>query len=221
MKNPITPTFKTEVIPVLMILASIVMSFYFYANFPDQVPTHWNYKGEVDSYSSKAFGAFFYPILNVGVYLLFLFIPYIDPKKDRYKDFAKAYHVFKAMFVVFMTLIYFHASWAGLGHSISINVVVPAAVGILFLVIGNYMSKIKTNWFMGIRTPWTLSNEQVWNKTHRLSGKIFIGLGLIMLLGTFFKGDTYWKIFPIVVIISVFVLVVYSYLLWRKIDKTK
>jgi len=219
MAHPIKPTLKTEIIPILLILISIVASLYFYANFPDQVPTHWNYKGEVDSYSGKAFGAFFFPAINLGVYLLLFFIPYIDPKKDRYKDFSKAYHVFKGMFIIFMTLIYLYASLAGLGYPISINIVVPAAVGLLFLVIGNYMSKIKTNWFMGIRTPWTLSNEEVWNKTHRLGGKIFIVLGLIMLLGTFFRGDTYWKIFPFVIIIGVFVPIVYSYFLYRKVEK--
>jgi len=219
MSHPIKPTLKTEVIPIILIILSLAASFYFYANFPDQVPTHWNYKGEVDSYSSKAFGAFFFPALNLGIYLMFLFIPYIDPRKNRYKDFAKVYHIFKTIFIVFMTLIYFYASLAGLGYSVSINTVVPAAVGLLFLILGNYMSKIKPNWFMGIRTPWTLESEEVWNKTHRLGGKIFIALGLIMILGTFLPGDAYWKVFPFVVIVGVFVPAIYSYLLFRKVEK--
>ena len=219
MANPIKPTLKTEIIPVILIILSIAASFYFYANFPDQVPTHWNYKGEVDSYSGKAFGAFFFPILNLGLYLLFLGIPYIDPRKDRYQDFRKVYHVFKGIFIAFMTLIYIYASLAGLGYSVSINTVIPAAVALLFIVLGNYMSKIKPNWFMGIRTPWTLENEEVWNKTHRLGGKVFIAMGLIMILGIFLPGDVYWKIFPIVVIILVFIPIIYSYLLYRKVEK--
>ena len=219
MKNPINPTKKTEFIPVILILLSIIASFYFYSNFPNQVPTHWNYKGEVDAYSSKAFGAFFFPLINIVLYLMFLVIPYIDPRKDRYKDFKKVYHVFKGIFIAFMSLIYFYASLAGLGYPVSINTVVPAAVGLLFIVIGNYMSKIKTNWFLGIRTPWTLSNEEVWNKTHRLGGKVFITMGVVMILGIFMPGETYWKIFPIMIIVLVFVPVVYSYFLYRKVEK--
>ena len=79
--------------------------------------------------------------------------------------------------------------------------------------------KIKPNWFMGIRTPWTLSSEEVWNRTHRLAGKIFIVMGLIMILGIFMSGETYWKIFPIVIIILVFVPVVYSYLIYQRVEK--
>jgi len=219
--NPIKPTLKTEIIPIILILLGGAASFYFYANFPDKVPTHWNYKGEVDAYSGKAFGAFFFPALNLGIYLLFLGIPYLDPRKSRYQEFAKVYHIFKAIFVLFMTLLYFYTGLAGLGYPVSIGVVIPAAVGILFIVIGNYTAKIKSNWFMGIRTPWTLSNEEVWNKTHRLGGKIFILLGLIMIFGTFLPGEIFWKVFIISVIGGSLIPIIYSYLLYRKVEKKK
>jgi len=219
MANPIKPTLKTEILPILLLIISISASFYFYANFPEQVPTHWNYKGEIDNYSSKAFAAFFFPALNLGLYLMFLGLPYLDPKKERYQQFAKVYHVFKTVFVIFMTFIYFLTGAAGLGYPVSIGSIMPFSIGLLFIVLGNYMSKIKPNWFMGIRTPWTLSNEEVWNKTHRIGGKMFIAMGLIMVIGTFIPNNEYWKIFPFAIIAFVFIPIIYSYLAYRKLEK--
>ncbi len=221
MANPIKPTIKTEIIPIILILTSIAASFYFYANFPDQVPTHWNYRGEVDSYSSKAFGAFFFPLLILGIYLLFLVIPYLDPRQKRYQDFAKVYHIFKGILVGFMALIYFITGLAGLGYQISVGSIVPAGVGLLFIVLGNYLSKIKPNWFMGIRTPWTLESEEVWNKTHRLGGKLFILMGLFMIFGSILPVEYFWYSFVVGVMAVSLIPIVYSYLLFRKLEKNK
>ncbi len=219
MNHPLKPTLKTEIIPIVLIVISIVTSFYFYANFPDQVPTHWNFAGEIDDYSSKEFGAFGLVTIIVGLYVMFLLLPYLDPRKQNYQKFIKTYHIFKGAIIAFMVLIYFYSGLAGLGYPVSIGVVVPATVGLLFIIMGNYMAKIKTNWFIGIRTPWTLSNEEVWNKTHRVGGKVFIALGLIMISGIFFPAQIYWKIFIISIFGGVFGTIVYSYLIYRKIQK--
>ncbi|MFA6254535.1 MAG: SdpI family protein [Patescibacteria group bacterium] len=216
MANPIKPTFKTEIIPIVLIILSVLASFYFYANFPDKVPTHWNYKGEIDGWSGKTFAAFFFPGLNLGMYLLFLVFPYLDPKKDRYAEFAKVYHVFKGLMVAVMTAIYFYVGLAGLGYELPVTMVIPPAIGILFVVLGNYMGKIKSNWFMGIRTPWTLSSEEVWNKTHRLGGKLFMIMGLFMIFGAILPPAIFWWLFVAGIAIVSLVPMVYSYLLYRK-----
>ena len=219
MKHPLKPTLKTELAPIVTILIITIASFYFYQNFPDQVPTHWNYKGEIDSYSGKTFGAFGFPAIIMGVYLMFLVFPYLDPKKERYQEFKKTYHIFKAVIVGFLGLIYFYTGLAGLGYPVSISVVVPITVGLLFIVMGNYMSKIKRNWFIGIRTPWTISNEEVWNKTHRLGGKIFIAIGLLMIVGTYLPNELYWKLFIPSTFIGVIGMMGYSYWIYQKIEK--
>lgn len=219
MPSPIKPTVKTEFIPVILIILSVLASFYFYANFPDQVPTHWNYKGEIDGWSPKAFAAFFFPGLNLAMYLLFLIFPYLDPKKDRYAEFAKTYHVFKGMLVAVMTAIYFYVGLAGLGYELPVTAVIPPAIGVLFVVLGNYMGKIKPNWFMGIRTPWTLSNEEVWNKTHRLGGKLFMLMGLFMIIGTILPPAIFWGFFIFGTVIVSLAPMIYSYLLFRKLEK--
>ncbi|RJR32130.1 SdpI family protein [Candidatus Parcubacteria bacterium] len=218
MPNPIKLSFKTEILPIALLLTSLVASFYFYANFPEQVPTHWNYRGEIDDYSPKTFAAFFFPALNAGLYLLFLAIPYIDPKKDRYVEFSKVYHIFKDILIAVLTLIYFYVGLAGMGYDLSINYIIPPAIGILFMVMGNYMGKIKSNWFFGIRTPWTLSSEEVWNKTHRLGGKLFMLLGLFLILGAFLPNQQlYWIIFMAGIVIIALVPIIYSYWLYKKV----
>ncbi|MEK7072147.1 MAG: DUF1648 domain-containing protein, partial [Patescibacteria group bacterium] len=87
--SPIKATIKTEIFPILLIIISILTSFYFYANFPEQVATHWNFEGQVDGYSSKAVGMFLIPLIMLGLYVMFLALPHIDPKKDRYGEFSK------------------------------------------------------------------------------------------------------------------------------------
>jgi uncharacterized membrane protein len=177
----IKATIKTEIIPLLFILIACVSSIYFYKHFPETVPSHWNINGEVDAYSSKTFGAFMLPAISIFMYVLFFFIPYLDPKKDRYAQFEKTYHVFKGILIVFMVTLYLFMGMNGLGYNYPVGTLIPVMIGILFIVLGNYMSKIKPNWFMGIRTPWTLSSEENWNKTHRLGAKIFVIGGILMM----------------------------------------
>jgi uncharacterized membrane protein len=219
--NPIKSTIKTEVVPVMLIILSILASFYFYAHFPDRVATHWNYNGQIDGWSGRGFAAFFFPMLNLGLYLLFLGLPYLDPKKDRYAQFAKPYHIFKTLIVGFLTVIYFLVGSAGIGYPVDISLIVPSGVGVLFIIIGNYLGKIKPNWFMGIRTPWTLSNEEVWNKTNRLGGKLFIIAGLIMLIGFLLPPSIFWVIFIIILAVIILLPIIYSYWLYQKIEKNK
>lgn len=180
--SPVKPTYKTEFLPLLFIVLAVAASFYFFATFPEQVPVHWNIHGDPDNFGSKTVGAFAIPVLMLGIYFLFLFIPYFDPKKERYSQFTKVYHAFKAMIVAYLFFIYLIASLASLGYNIRVEVWMPVLVGSMFVVLGNYMSKIKPNWFMGIRTPWTLSSEENWNKTHRFGSKVFMLGGLIMMI---------------------------------------
>lgn len=217
--SPIKPNLRTEIIPILLIIISIVASFYFYSVLPDQVATHWNFEGQVDDYSSKAVGAFLLPGIMILMYLMFLGLPYIDPKRKRYGEFANVYHIFKGILIGFMFIIYLATSFANLGYNIDIGVVIPALVGILFIIMGNYMGKIKHNWFMGIRTPWTLSSENVWNKTHRVGGWLFILLGIIMLLMPIMPKEIIAPIFIAAIVAVTVGTFGYSYFLYRNENK--
>lgn len=217
--SPIKPTLKTEVIPLLLIIASFVLGFYFYAHFPARIPSHWNFQGQVDSWSSAGFGAFFLPFLLLGMYILFLVIPYLDPKKERYQEFSGTYHLFKNFLIFVLLAIYVIASLNGLGYKIDVGISVSLLIGLLFIVLASQMPKIKSNWFIGIRTPWTLSNEEVWTKTHELGGKTFMIAGLLIILAGLFKSSWAMIILLIAVGIAALVPVVYSYVLYRRITK--
>jgi len=216
MPNPIKPNLKTEILPILFILVSIVFSFYFYANFPERVATHWNFAGEPDGWSGKGFAAFFFPAFMIIMYLLLLFLPSTDPKKDRYDEFKGVYHIFKGYFAFFFALIYFIASLNNIGFNFNVGLFVSIGVGLLFIVIGNYLGKVKRNWFLGIRTPWTLSSEEVWNKTHRFGGKLFIVIGIVMMLTGI--SPTKWRVIIFIpsLIIFFFAIFAYSYIVYLK-----
>ncbi len=219
MKNPIKPNLKTEILPILLLAIAGVLSFYFYAHFPEQVPTHWNLAGEVDAYGPRAVAAFLIPAVILGMYLLFLFLPIADPKKERYDQFKKTYHIFKFLIIFFMFILYVATSLNAIGYYVNVGMVVPLMVGTLFVILGNYMSKIKTNWFMGIRTPWTLSSEEVWNKTHRFGGKAFM-LGGLMIASTAFAPIKMKTIlFFSALAIMILGTVLYSYLAYLKEKK--
>lgn len=180
MENPIQPKLKTEILPILLIIFSIVSSLYLFQLMPEEIPVHWNFEGQVDRLGDSSSHILIINLVLIGMYLLFIFLPCADPNKKRYIEFKKIYHIFKNILLLFMTSIFFLTNLSAIGYNINISIYVPLFVGILFIIIGNYMAKIKMNWFMGIRTPWTLSSEEVWNKTHRLGGKLFILSGLLI-----------------------------------------
>jgi len=219
MPNPIKISLRSEAISIILILASIIASFFFYAHFPDRVATHWDFNNEVNGWSSRAFAAFFFPALILGMYLLFLFLPWLDPKKDRYAEFSKPYNIFKTIMIVFMTTIYGLVGLNGMGYNVNVGLYTPLLVGILFIIIGNYLSKFKLNWFIGMRTPWTLSSEEVWNKSNRFAGKLFILAGILMIAQIFFPAT--WRIPVFIGMITVVVILptAYSYWLYYKTKK--
>ena len=203
---------------MFFLLVAVISSFYFYANFPDRVPTHWNFAGEVDAWGSRL-SAFIIPVVVIGVYLLFLALPYLDPKKEKYDQFKKVYHVFKVIIIAFMVLLYFLTSLNGLGYNVPIGALMPIIIGVMFVILGNYMSKLKSNWFIGIRTPWTLSSEEVWNKTHRFGGKMFILGGFLMAIQVFLPLAFRLPIFILTIALLTVGTFGYSYYIYRQEKK--
>ena len=219
MKKVINISLKTEAFSIFLIVLMFGFAFCFYKLFPTSTPVHWNISGEADSWGTPFQAAFIMPIIGLGLYLLFLIIPFLDPKKERYKQFEKSYHIFKTIIILFLFLVYFSTSLSGLGYNINITRVVTIFVGIMFMVIGNYLSRIKRNWFVGIRTPWTLSSEEVWNKTHRLGSKVFVVSGFLFILTSFIDVK-----FRLALLFSIIILIIltsfgYSYYLYNKQEK--
>ncbi len=219
MKNPIPTNLRSEMFSLLPILLSFVASIYFFNNFPEQVPTHWSMSGEIDGWTSRPFAAFSMPIIILFLYLLFLLLPIIDPKKERYKQFSRAYKVFKNAIIFFLLALYFIVGFNALGYDISVAFWVPFLVGMLFVLMGNYMAKIKMNWFVGIKNPWTLSSEKVWDKTHRFGGKVFIISGLVIAFMNVLPSNWRLPVFIVTILMMTFGVFLYSYILFNKEKK--
>ena len=210
---------KKELIIITLILTMFIVAFYFYPRVPDQVPTHWNAKGEVDDYNSKFFGLFFMPILMTAIYLLFLIIPKIAVFRKNVEEFYDKYFFgFKLVFVLFFAVIYTAMILATLGYKIKMTYFVIPAISMLFFYIGYMLQFAKRNYFIGIRTPWTLSNDEVWEKTHKLGSKLFMFKGVIILSSLFFEE---YAILLLIVLVaaSVTFLFVYSFLEYKKVEK--
>jgi len=178
---------KTTLAITGLILTSFILSIYFYPHVPGQMATHWNSQGEVDGYMSKFWGLFFMPLLITGLAIMFLVIPRIDPKKENVEKFRTYYDRFIIIFISFMVAVHFQMLLWNIGIRVNPNVMLPAGIGILFYYTGILMENAERNWFIGIRTPWTLSSDRVWRKTNRLGGKLFRIAGIISLFGAAFS----------------------------------
>lgn len=208
---------KTEIIPLLVLVGTILAGFYFFLNLPPIVPTHWGINGQVDAWGSRNITLFLPPALILVVYLLFLVLPYFDPKKENYQKFSSTYHGFKSALMVFFFLLYLITGFAGLGYSLPVDKIITLMIAVLFILIGSYLPKLKTNWFMGIRTPWTLSSEAVWQKTHVVGGKLFMLEGILIIASLFLlKGAWLFSFFIISILLLVIFVFAYSYWVYRK-----
>ncbi len=170
-------TWKSELPQLMLIAGMFVLAAVSWPSAPEQIPVHWHISGRVDRYGGKFEGLLLLPLLALGLYLLLLFLPRIDPRRANYARFRNAYLTVRVAIFLFIALIYgFMLLWIG-GTRLNPSVVVPAMIGVLFVVLGIPMGKIRPNWFVGIRTPWTLTSELSWRKTHRLGRWVFILVG--------------------------------------------
>jgi uncharacterized membrane protein len=198
-----------------LILFSFIISIYFYPHVPEPMATHWNFRGEVDGYMSKLWGVFFMPVMTTGLAVLFMAIPRIDPKKENIAKFRKYYDGFVIILIFFMLVVHLQTLLWNTGIRISPNTVLPVGTGLLFYYIGVLVENAERNWFIGIRTPWTLSSDRVWRKTNRLGGKLFRAAGIAAVLGAFFPELAFFFILGPALFIAGFT-VVYSYLEYQK-----
>ncbi len=179
------------------------------------LPSHWNAAGQVDGYLPKLWGVLIVPLLMFPCTALFFVLPRIDPLKENYRKFRQYYEGFILVFDLFLLIIQLQIVLWGLGYQVSPNLILPPVFGALFIYIGFMVEHAEQNWFVGIRTPWTLSSEQVWKKTHALGGKLFKITGIIALAGVFFGDYALW--FVLVPAISVAIgTIVYSFIEFRK-----
>jgi len=206
---------KSEILIVGIALLSFAIGVYYYPQMPEQMASHWNAKGQVDDYLSKFWGLFLIPITLVGLALLFMAVPRIDPLRENIEKFRKYYDGFVILFMIFMICVYLMTILWSIEIRISPNLFLPIAAGIMFIGAGILVENTKRNWFIGIRTPWTMSSESVWDKTHRMGGKLFKIAGAIAIVGIFFQSYAVYFVLVPAILVAVYT-VVYSYFEYKK-----
>lgn len=206
---------KTKIYSILLILISFALALYSYPLVPDQIASHWNFSGEVDGYMSKFWGIFFMPILLIGLNFLLFLVPKIDPKKANIEQFKEMYNSFIVIFNLFMVYVYSLTVAWNLGYQFNMNTAILPAFGIFFYFLGGLIGKAKMNYTIGIKLPWTLSDEDNWNKTHKKGEYVFKIIGISTFIGVFFSNYSFLFLF-LPLIIGIIYLVIYSYLDFKK-----
>ncbi len=206
---------KSEILIVGIALLSFAIGIYYYPQMPEQMASHWNARGQVDDYLSKFWGLFLIPITLVGLALLFMAVPRIDPLRENIEKFRKYYDGFVILFMIFMICVYLMTILWSIEIRISPNLFLPIAAGIMFIGAGILVENTKQNWFIGIRTPWTMSSESVWDKTHRMGGKLFKIAGAISIVGILFQSYAVYFVLVPAILVAVYT-VVYSYVEYKK-----
>lgn len=207
----------------LPIIAVVLLPFiylaYIWNDLPEEVPLHWNIRGDVDKYGSK-FELLLIPILlPLLVYLIFLIVPKIDPKNKIQKMGGK-YQSLKAILTIFMSGLALFIMYAANNESVKNPNYIVLIIGLLFVFLGNYFKTIKPNYFIGIKTPWTLENETVWKETHSLAGKMWFVGGLIIVFSSLILSkEANFTLFTVITVIIALVPVIYSYIFFKQLEK--
>jgi len=205
----------SAIFPLVIVFLSYLIGIYFSPHLPYLMASHWGVNGEVNGYVSKNFGIFFLPTLLIFLYFLFRFLPKIDPYKKNFKEFQNYYDTFICIIFSFLFYIYLLTLYWNLGYRFNMVQLMSPAFTVIFYYAGILTQNAHRNWFVGIRTPWTLSSVTVWQKTHKLGGKLFKLTALFSLFGTVFPQFALYLIL-VPVILTTAAVFVYSYLEYQK-----
>ena len=213
---------RVFVINLMLVVGMLALSIWTWWQLPPdaKVATHFNFDGTPSSYMDKTWGLFILPAIALILVVTNRIIPNIEPNQNNIKRSQKAYTIFSLALIIFLSVVHGAMLLFALGKTVDMPMIVILAVGILTIVLGNYLSKIRRNYSFGVRTPWTLSSDLAWHKTHRLASWLTVlhGIGLLV------SGLRSHTILPIIVLISfavtsVVILPIYSYICWRSDDR--
>ena len=205
--------------PVLL-AAFYILALSLYSRMPEQMVSHWNASGVADGYISRFWGMMLMPLLTTGLTLLLFFLPRIDPLKANIARFRAAYDWFIVLFIAYMLYLYILTLLWNLGARFDILQVMVPAIAVLLFAAGLLVERAKRNYFIGIRTPWTLASDEVWMRTHRLGGLLFKTAALVTLLGVLWPGLAIWFILVPILLVTA-ALIIASYVFFREVTAGK
>jgi len=195
---------------------AVAVSVWAYPRLPPTVATHWSLRGTPDGFSSRGWAVAIIPLVIVAITVLFNVLPKMDPRRENYAKFLSSYWLIANAVIVFMLIAHAMIIATGLGYSVKIDRLMPLGVGLLFMFLGNYLTRVEPNWFVGIRTPWTLSSDTVWRKTHRTGGGLMVIGGAVLALGAFLPHGAFLPLLVTTIVIVAVIPIVQSYVLWKR-----
>ncbi len=207
-------------IPLLIVIAAFAASAIVYPRLPETIPTHWNMDGQPDGWSSRAFGALITPVILLFVWGFVRVLPAIDPRGANYAKFGGAFEAIFDSLMLFLLGMHIVLLRAGLGYPVQIQRIAPFGIGVLLIVIGNLLPRCRPNWFVGIRTPWTLSSDRVWEKTHRFGGRLFVAAGFLIAIAALFWAQWVHVVLVTSILLAIAAMLIYSYLEWKREQST-
>lgn len=206
---------------IIIVLIPFVYLAYVWNSLPEKVPLHWNMEGEIDRYGEKSELILIPVLLPLLIYVLFTIIPRIDPK-GKIKNMGNKYTILKSIMTIFMSALAMIIIYAALNETLYNPNYIVLLIGILFALLGNYFKTLRANYFIGIKTPWTLENETVWKETHKLAGKLWFAGGLLIVLTSILLDKkTNFTLFAVITVFITVIPVVYSYIKFQSISQTK
>ena len=211
---------KKELPLIGIVLLPFIYLAYIWNQLPEKVPMHWNIKGEVDRYGEKIELIIIPILLPLLIYIIFLVVPKIDPK-NKLNKMGNKLQTIKFLLTTFMSILALFIIYTAKNESFANPNYIVLLIGVLYIIFGNYFKTIKANYFIGIRTPWTLESETVWKKTHQLGGKMWFVGGIIVVITSLILGkETNFTIFLLITGIIAVIPIVYSYITFKNEKKT-
>jgi uncharacterized membrane protein len=210
---------RTTIYTVAVVGAMTLLSIWAWTQLPAdaEVPIHWGIDGTPDAYAPKAIGLFLLPVVAAGISALLAVIPRFEPRRANLERSGQAYAIARIGVVSILAVVHVVAIAAALGSDLDMTRIVLVSVGLLFIGLGNYMPKMRPNFTMGIRTPWTLSSDRSWDRTHRLGGRLFVLEGIVLaalgLLGV--SSEVLIVAVFVAILLVVLVVFAYSYVVWK------
>lgn len=205
---------KLVVITSIIILLPILVSLCFWNQLPEQVPIHWNIHGEIDGYASRFVAVIVLPLVLFVLHFVCAFATMVDPKHKNISD--KIWILILSICPVLSILLMYMMVGSALGMEIDVNAILPVFLGVMFVVIGNYLPKCKQSYTVGIKIPWTLNSEENWNKTHRFAGPCWVICGIMVMFTGLFENEI---LIMVIALIMVFAPIIYSYMYYVKYEK--
>jgi uncharacterized membrane protein len=211
---------RRAVVGIAALAGSFAFTLAEYSRLPARVPIHWNAHFRPDGYASRASELIFPIVMLVVLPALAYVLPRIDPHHANYAKHEGTYWFIWSAIMVLLAAVQVLVVGAGLGWNVHMSIGLPLMIGLLFIVLGNVMGRVRPNWFLGIRTPWTLSSDEVWRKTHRLGSRTFMLGGLVLVIAALIPYD-WGRVAGLFVAVGLAALVptIYSYVEWRRLGR--